>query len=339
MKISFLVTYYDQAQYVHDSLQSIFDLIVPCDFEVLVGDDGSSDGTLDLLKQWKNKYPDKLKIYEADRNDEVTDPVARVSNLRKELFRRMTGDFFCVLDGDDYYCNRNFILTALDILRRNEVSAVLFGFQKVWKSETIEVRIQKGEGLISPDEYVKNFATHAGACVFRTIKNTDFENRLSQSYFYDDNDIVIYQSPFGKFWYVNQCVYSYRQSENSTWNFLKRPEQGLLNVLGCDCEAIVVPEYAKELFFRYRKDILYTYFRRGNEDKYYRENVFSEYKKMAKKIGGILSRYLFDSSNTESSDQEYMKRIISSLQTMDCTCFERIRGNVMKELAQKIENA
>ena len=46
-KISFLVTYYNQAQYVSQSLESILAIDFPddCLYEILVGDDGSNDGT------------------------------------------------------------------------------------------------------------------------------------------------------------------------------------------------------------------------------------------------------------------------------------------------------
>lgn len=53
MKISFCITYYNQEQYVKDSIKSILSLEIPIDFEVLIGDDGSSDGTLNKIEAFK----------------------------------------------------------------------------------------------------------------------------------------------------------------------------------------------------------------------------------------------------------------------------------------------
>ena len=52
MKISFLVTYYNQKKYVKQSMDSILAIDKPCDWEILVGDDGSTDGTDEEVKKY-----------------------------------------------------------------------------------------------------------------------------------------------------------------------------------------------------------------------------------------------------------------------------------------------
>ena len=47
MKVSFLVTYFNQQQYVEKSMKSIIDIKKEFDWEILVGDDGSTDGTIE----------------------------------------------------------------------------------------------------------------------------------------------------------------------------------------------------------------------------------------------------------------------------------------------------
>ena len=53
MKVSVLVTFYNQEDYVDEALQSVFDQKCDFDFEVLIGDDGSTDGTMAKLQKWK----------------------------------------------------------------------------------------------------------------------------------------------------------------------------------------------------------------------------------------------------------------------------------------------
>ena len=50
MKVSVLVTFYNQEDYVDEALQSVFDQKCDFDFEVLIGDDGSTDGTMAKLQ-------------------------------------------------------------------------------------------------------------------------------------------------------------------------------------------------------------------------------------------------------------------------------------------------
>lgn len=63
MKISFLVTYYNQKKYVKQSMDSILAIDKPCDWEILVGDDGSTDGTDEEVKKYISQYPDNIKLY------------------------------------------------------------------------------------------------------------------------------------------------------------------------------------------------------------------------------------------------------------------------------------
>ena len=55
-KISVLVTFYNQEMYVDKALTSIFDQKTDFDFKVIIGDDGSTDGTVGRIKKWMEKY-------------------------------------------------------------------------------------------------------------------------------------------------------------------------------------------------------------------------------------------------------------------------------------------
>ena len=62
MKVSFLVTYYNQEAYVRKSLDSLLDIEKPEEWEILVGDDGSSDDTVNVVMEYIRKYPDCIKV-------------------------------------------------------------------------------------------------------------------------------------------------------------------------------------------------------------------------------------------------------------------------------------
>lgn len=63
-------------------------------FELLVIDDGSTDDTWKILKKYKQKYPDKIRVY---RKPEQTGAFAAV-NL---LFPRLKGAYIAPMDSDD----------------------------------------------------------------------------------------------------------------------------------------------------------------------------------------------------------------------------------------------
>ena len=104
MKVSVLVTFYNQEDYVDEALQSVFDQKCDFDFEVLIGDDGSTDGTMAKLQEWKQKYPDRMEIYVMDREPGVKyNSSQRASRNRLNLLQYVKGEYFAYLDGDDFY--------------------------------------------------------------------------------------------------------------------------------------------------------------------------------------------------------------------------------------------
>lgn len=62
--------------------------------EVVISDDGSRDGTLDLLERWAASAPTRVLI------ERRADPVGHVANLQSAL-RRASSDFVFICDQDD----------------------------------------------------------------------------------------------------------------------------------------------------------------------------------------------------------------------------------------------
>ena len=108
MKLSVLVTFYNQKDYVDRALRSILLQNTDFEYEILVGDDGSTDGTLDKIKEWQAKYPNKISVYIMDRQEgKKYNSSFRASRNRINLLKYVKGKYFTYLDGDDYFCNNN----------------------------------------------------------------------------------------------------------------------------------------------------------------------------------------------------------------------------------------
>lgn len=94
-KVSVCVVTYNQEKYIGKCLQSIVDQQTDFVFEVIVGDDGSTDGTRAIVQEFAQKYPGKVRAVLHEKNVGPTDNYFSVHNLAR-------GEYIAHLDGDDY---------------------------------------------------------------------------------------------------------------------------------------------------------------------------------------------------------------------------------------------
>ena len=266
MKISFLVTYYNQQEYVKKSLESILEIHKPCDWEILVGDDGSSDATTEIVRSYIDRYPENIKLYIMDREPGVSySPVKRASANRINLLKHAKGDCFCTLDGDDYYCDKEFVEDAIRIMEQNDVvSVVAFGMRYVLdgtEGRSVALPDDLTETVVDKKEYLKKYYLHAGACVHRICWNSNRITEIEKIGYFDDNDIVINSLKYGEMYVVNRPIYAYRQTGDSVYTAMKVVEQAVLNVQGLDVDVqLIESEYYDVLLERNATPIIMMFF-------------------------------------------------------------------------------
>lgn len=94
-KVSVCVVTYNQEKYIRQCLQSIVDQQTDFDFEVIVSDDCSTDGTSLIILDFADKYT-------------FIKPVLRVHNIGAfdnfvQTHNMASGEYVCHMDGDDYW--------------------------------------------------------------------------------------------------------------------------------------------------------------------------------------------------------------------------------------------
>jgi glycosyltransferase involved in cell wall biosynthesis len=95
VKVSVCVVTYNQEKYIRACLQSILDQETDFAFEVIVGDDASTDGTPGIVQEFAERYPNQVRAILRDVNIGPTQNYLRVHNLAK-------GMYIAHVDGDDY---------------------------------------------------------------------------------------------------------------------------------------------------------------------------------------------------------------------------------------------
>ncbi len=98
-EVSVSVVTYNQAGLIGRALDSILEQRVTFTFEIVVDDDGSTDGTRAILEEYQQRHPDKFRLLLY--NHRLPGTPGRRNNMLNPMACR--GKYTALLDGDDHW--------------------------------------------------------------------------------------------------------------------------------------------------------------------------------------------------------------------------------------------
>ncbi|MGY1635484.1 glycosyltransferase family 2 protein [Geodermatophilus sp. SYSU D00742] len=97
VRVSVIVTAYNHEAYIGRALEGVLEQ-AGVSFELLVGDDCSTDGTRSVIDSYVRRHPDLIRVHYPEANLGGGGKV-----MFDELIRRAQGEYIAGLDGDDYW--------------------------------------------------------------------------------------------------------------------------------------------------------------------------------------------------------------------------------------------
>ena len=111
MKLSVIITSYKFKEYITNCIDGVLSQNTDFDFEILVRDDGTNDGTYEMLCETYASRPN-VKILDSSVN------VGASENFLT-LINKSTGEYIAHIDGDDYFTDTNYFKRAIKFLDEN----------------------------------------------------------------------------------------------------------------------------------------------------------------------------------------------------------------------------
>jgi len=140
MLLSVLVISHNQKAQVKRCLDSIISQNIPFEYEIVVSDDSSTDGTWELECEYSRKYP-FVKVFQCSSDD--CQPLAtteRSGYNRSNAYNHSSGKYFVHIDGDDYYRpGTDCLMRQVELLEEHpECSMCMQNDWSVIEGETLE---------------------------------------------------------------------------------------------------------------------------------------------------------------------------------------------------------
>lgn len=214
MKISVALCTYNGEKYIKEQLDSILNQTMRVD-EIVICDDRSTDNTMDILKQYENKYPDIFRICT---NDET---LKSVKNFEKAI-SLCSGKITFLSDQDDFWYPEKVNVVINHFLAQPEMIAFCSnGFLMDENSKIITDHFTKWDvfekySAETPHLETFNFLTQKGN--FSTGATMAIKTDFAKSTFpipevqdfHHDEWITLLATVEGKMGFINQKLINYR---------------------------------------------------------------------------------------------------------------------------------
>ena len=130
--ISVIIPSFNRANTVGQTIESIVSQKVNANIEIVIGDDCSTDNAREVLLEYKEEYPDIIRLLFWDENMGLG---ANWASCVKEC----RGKYICNCDNDDYWHNPNKLQLQLDYMEANPTSNILITNHRTHNRTTGEI--------------------------------------------------------------------------------------------------------------------------------------------------------------------------------------------------------
>lgn len=116
--VSICVPTFQHSKYISHCLDSLLAQKVDFPFEILIGEDDSTDGTREICKKYAEDHPDLIRLFLRREQDKIFlfgRKAGRLNHLG--LYRSARGEFICICDGDDWWSDPNKMAAQVASLR------------------------------------------------------------------------------------------------------------------------------------------------------------------------------------------------------------------------------
>lgn len=118
--VSVCIMTYQHVKYIKECLDGVLKQETDFDFEILLGEDDSTDGTREICIEYAKMYPEKIKLYLHHRDNNIFIdglPSGRFNFIYNLLNAK--GKYIAICEGDDYWIDSKKLQKQVDFLESN----------------------------------------------------------------------------------------------------------------------------------------------------------------------------------------------------------------------------
>jgi len=231
--VSICVQTYQHVNFIEACLEGILNQKTNFQFEILLGEDSSTDGTRQICIEYANKYPERIRLFLHHRENNIYiggKPSGRFNFMFNLLSAR--GKYIALCEGDDYWTDPLKLQKQVDFLEANPDYVICCHNAKIINENGEHIQDKKLPYLTEDRDYT-SFELQQGAflltmsLLFRNVGVVfpkEFNGVLN-----GDKVLISLLGNYGKGRYIENIIPAvYRVHSGGVWSSLKEFNQRLV---------------------------------------------------------------------------------------------------------------
>jgi glycosyltransferase involved in cell wall biosynthesis len=130
---------YNHEKYLAQALDSVLDQDIEEPYEIVVGEDCSTDGTVRVLEDYAMRFPDQIRPLIRSKN------IGRGGRNLAATIAECRGQYIATLEGDDFWISRSKLRTQVEFLDQNRDYSACFAASVTANDQGTITSVQKGD--------------------------------------------------------------------------------------------------------------------------------------------------------------------------------------------------
>lgn len=220
--VSACIFTYNQEQTIAQTIESVLQQNCNFEYEIIIGEDCSTDSTLEICRQYESLHPDRIRVMTPEKN-------AGFMNNFKRVTDSIKGKYFACCAGDDFWHDPNKLQLQYDFMENNPDCGMVhsgcnYFFANTGKQEEV-IRSYPSVGDVFDSILKTTYGVTAPTAFVRTSifkKYVSVKDYIQKGYIMEDYPMWLDISFHSHVGYIPNALATYRIADESL-SYSKNP--------------------------------------------------------------------------------------------------------------------
>ena len=226
--VSVCIQTYQHKKFITSCIESVLMQKTAFPFEIIIGEDDSTDGTREICKDFAERFPDKIRLYFRSEKDKIY-----INGVKTGRFNFLSnldaarGKFMALLDGDDRWIDENKLQKQVSWME-TQPGMVISTHNVYWKKEKgepfipVHLNMADENRVLSLDDLLEKYFLHMSAIVFLKQCVVDLPSWFKELPVIDI-PLSIHIAQNGTVGFMKEAMAVYNIHRGGMWSSLKSP--------------------------------------------------------------------------------------------------------------------